>query len=64
VIDYRELVLLLNAADRDEQLDALVSLIDRGLVAAAIDGDAITGLTATTEGLRRLDAMTLPTASA
>jgi hypothetical protein len=62
VISYRELVLLLNAADRADQLDALVSLIDRGLVSVVIDGDAITAIRTTATGNAKLNGMTLPTA--
>jgi hypothetical protein len=62
VITGLELALMLRSADRDEQLDALVSLIDRGLVTAVIDRDSIVAITTTDEGDAALKARTLPTA--
>ena len=63
MISCRELVLLLNGVDHLDQTEAIESLVRQGLSAFVINRDAITGLTATPEGLRRLNAMTLPRAS-
>jgi hypothetical protein len=62
VIAYRELVLLLNSADGAGQLDALASLLNRGLVRPILDGDSIVGLKTTSKGDATLKARTLPTA--
>jgi hypothetical protein len=60
VISATELALLLSGADGDQQLDAIASLFDRGLVAAVIDGDAITAIRTTSAGDSALRVMTLP----
>jgi hypothetical protein len=61
VIGRAELLLILSASD-SEQLDALASLLNRGLVRPILDGDSIVAITTTTTGDAALSAMTLPTA--
>jgi hypothetical protein len=64
VIDRRELILILNAADGADQADALASLLKDGLVCTIVNGDAITAIRTTNKGDSALSAMTLPTATA
>jgi hypothetical protein len=63
VISYRELVVLLNGADRLDQIEAVQHLIERGLSEFKIKDGAIIGLENTDAGNSRLCAMMLPRAS-
>jgi hypothetical protein len=64
MITRLELLTLMNASDRLNQLDAIESLVADGLSQFTTDADAVTGLTATAAGMRRLKAMTLPPTTA
>jgi hypothetical protein len=63
VIGRAELLLILSASDT-EQIDALASLLNRGLVRPILDGDSIVAITTTTTGDAALSAMTLPASTA
>jgi hypothetical protein len=60
VIDYRSLILLLNASDRSANLDAIENLLELGLVSAVVNGDAITAIRTTSAGDCALRVVTLP----
>jgi hypothetical protein len=64
VIDYRSLILLLNASDRSANLDAIENLLELGLVSAVVNGDAITAIRTTSAGDAVLSAATLPATTA
>jgi hypothetical protein len=63
VIDRAELLLILSASDT-EQIDALASLLNRGLVRPILDGDSIVAITTTAAGAAKLNGMMLPPTSA
>jgi hypothetical protein len=60
VISRLELLLLLSAADADQQAEAIQDLIERGLSMFVIESGSIAGMQNTREGNARLRAMTLP----
>jgi hypothetical protein len=64
VISRLELLLLLSAADGDQQADAVAHLIHMGDSSFVLKDSAIVGLDNTVQGNARLRAMTLPTAIA
>jgi hypothetical protein len=57
MIDRLELLLLIRST---EQVDAVENLLERGLVSAVVNGDAITAIKTTTKGNAALKARTLP----
>jgi hypothetical protein len=59
MIERAELLLILSASDT-EQLDALASLLNRGLVRPILDGDSIVAITATAAGAAKLNGVMLP----
>jgi hypothetical protein len=61
MIDRAELLIILNAADRLDQIEAVQDLIEHGLSVFITDADAITGLTTTPAGAAKLNGMLLPT---
>jgi hypothetical protein len=61
VILRAELLILLNAFDRSDNIDAIESLVTDGLSAFIVKDGAIVGLDNTAQGNARLAAMTLPT---
>ncbi|MGA8654375.1 MAG: hypothetical protein WB677_27805 [Xanthobacteraceae bacterium] len=64
MIPRAELLLLINGIDRSANLDAIENLLERGLVSAVTNGDAITAIKTTTKGDSALSAMTLPATTA
>ena len=63
MISGTELALLLGGADGDQQVNALASLPPR-LIAAVVNGDAITAIRTTAAGDAKLNGMMLPPTNA
>ena len=59
MITAAELLLLCNASDHLAQIGALVLLLNRGLVAAVTEGDAITAIRTSSAGDSALRVVTM-----
>jgi hypothetical protein len=61
MISRAELLIILNAADRLKQIDAIEVLLRDGLIVAVCDDDAITAIRTTAAGDAKLRSIKLPT---